>query len=98
MAGTTGPHDVGGVDEDFGPIDIASGSKKYKLWETQTHCLLTLLSKKGLMSVDEVRLTPAARLKVLHRMKLHVQGFETCAESQRSGRLATRSHGGHELL
>lgn len=53
MAGALGPHDVGGlVDES--PIDVESGTKKYKLWELQTHCLLTLLSKQGLITVDEV--------------------------------------------
>lgn len=54
MAGTTGTHDVGGLDDEVGPIDVDSGSRKYKLWELQTHCLLTLLSKKGLITVDEV--------------------------------------------
>lgn len=54
MAGTTGTHDVGGI-LDGGAIDIDSGSKKYKLWEMQTHCMLTLLAKQGLLSVDEVR-------------------------------------------
>lgn len=53
MAGTTGTHDVGGI-LDGGAIDIDSGSKKYKLWEMQTHCMLTLLAKQGLLSVDEV--------------------------------------------
>lgn len=54
MAGTTGTHDIGGLDDESGPIDVESGSKKYKLWELQTHCLVTLLSKKGLITVDEV--------------------------------------------
>lgn len=36
------------------PIDVDSGTKKYKLWEVQTHCLMTLISKKGLLTVDEV--------------------------------------------
>lgn len=53
MAGTTGSHDVGGSLTDA-PIDIDSGSKKYKLWEVQTHCLVTSISKKGLLTVDEV--------------------------------------------
>ena len=53
MAGTTGYHDVGGGMENA-PIDVDSGTKKYKLWEVQTHCLMTLISKKGLLTVDEV--------------------------------------------
>lgn len=53
MAGTTGYHDVGGSTENE-LIDVDSGTKKYKLWEMQTHCLVTLISKKGLMTVDEV--------------------------------------------
>lgn len=54
MAGTTGRHDLGGIVDDA-PIDVDSGTKKYKLWEVQTHSLLSLLSKKGLLTVDEVR-------------------------------------------
>ena len=53
MAGTTGYHDVGGLGDDS-QIDIQSGSKKYKQWELQTHCLMTLLAKQGLITVDEV--------------------------------------------
>lgn len=53
MAGSTGSHDVGGLLDDA-PIDIHSGDKKYQHWEVQTHCLLTLLAKKGLITVDEV--------------------------------------------
>lgn len=53
MAGTTGVHDVGGMSVDAA-IDVASGHKKYQLWELQTHCLVTLLSKRGLLTVDEV--------------------------------------------
>ena len=53
MAGITGRHDVGGITDDA-PIDVSSGSKKYKLWEVQTHSLVSLLSKKGLLTVDEV--------------------------------------------
>ena len=53
MAGTTGGHDVGGIADDA-PIDVVSGTKKYKLWEVQTHSLVSLLSKKGLLTVDEV--------------------------------------------
>ena len=53
MAGTTGVHDVGGLSVDTA-IDVASGHKKYQLWELQTHCLVTLLSKRGLLTVDEV--------------------------------------------
>lgn len=44
---------MGGSSDDA-PIDVDSGSKKYKLWEMQTHCLVTLISKKGLLTVDEV--------------------------------------------
>ena len=57
MAGTLGTHDVGGLANEL-PIDIASGAKKYKQWELQTHCLVTLLSKQGLLSVDEVHIVP----------------------------------------
>ena len=53
MAGTTGVHDVGGLSVDAA-IDIASGHKKFQLWEMQTHCLVTLLCKCGLLTVDEV--------------------------------------------
>ncbi len=53
MAGTTGVHDVGGLSVDAA-IDVASGHKKYQLWELQTHCLVTLLSKRELLTVDEV--------------------------------------------
>ncbi|KAL0020286.1 hypothetical protein WJX77_001565 [Trebouxia sp. C0004] len=28
--------------------------KKYQLWELQTHCLVTLLAKRGFLTVDEV--------------------------------------------
>ncbi|KAL3136313.1 hypothetical protein ABBQ38_005578 [Trebouxia sp. C0009 RCD-2024] len=54
MAGTTGRHDVGGIADDA-PIDVGSGTKKYKLWEVQTHSLVSLLSKQGLLTVDELR-------------------------------------------
>lgn len=53
MAGTTGIHDVGGLSVDAA-IDVASGHKKYQFWELQTHCIVTLLSKRGLLTVDEV--------------------------------------------
>lgn len=53
MAGTTGRHDMGGIKDDA-PIDVHSGTKKYKLWEMQTHSLVSLLSKQGLLTVDEV--------------------------------------------
>ena len=53
MAGMTGRHDVGGIVDDA-PIDVESGTKRYQIWELQTHCLVTLISKKGLLTVDEV--------------------------------------------
>jgi len=53
MAGTTGAHDIGGLSVNAA-IGVASGHKKYQLWELQTHCLVTLLSKCGLLTVDEV--------------------------------------------
>ncbi|DBB01372.1 TPA: hypothetical protein ACH3X1_000040 [Trebouxia sp. C0004] len=54
MTGTTGVHDVGGLLVDAA-IDVASGHKKYQLWELQTHCLVTLLAKRGFLTVDELR-------------------------------------------
>lgn len=66
MAGTTGTHDLGGLEDD-GAIDIASGNKKYQLWELQTHCLVTLLCKQGLLTVDEVRcIAPLLYHRVQH--------------------------------
>ncbi len=81
MAGTTGTHDVGGMLDDAA-IDVASGSKKYKLWELQTHWLVTLLSKKGLLTVDEVR------IKMTH-MALRNKKESLCF-SQRSWLLCCR--------
>lgn len=65
MAGTTGAHDVGGLDAESGQIDVGSGSKKYKLWEIQTHCLVMSLYKKGYFTVDEVRFRCTCQCNVL---------------------------------
>lgn len=71
MAGTTGRHDVGGSIENA-PIDVDSGTKEYKLWEMQTHCLVTLISKKGLLTVDEVYCPGALQVRTSSISLLHV--------------------------
>jgi nitrile hydratase len=56
MAGleTNGVHDLGGsLSELHAPIDRAE--KPYQQWEIAVHALVGLLSKKGLMTVDELR-------------------------------------------
>ena len=55
-----------------GPIDVDSGTKKYKLWEVQTHSLVTLISKKGLLTVDEVQGQVSLRLRITSMFLLHV--------------------------
>ncbi len=71
MAGTTGAHDIGGLSVNAA-IGVASGHKKYQLWELQTHCLVTLLSKCGLLTVDEVCLFAEIRPKVKHGPVFHL--------------------------
>ena len=55
------------------PIDVDSGTKKYKLWEMQTHCLVTLISKKGLLTVDEVQGPFALRVRTSSMSLQHVR-------------------------
>ena len=105
MAGTTGTHDVGGLDDEVGPIDVDSGSKKYKLWELQTHCLLTLLSKKGLITVDEVGVVLllfvfAAVCNAIFAVafKLATLNFLFLAGTERNRRIASSSCESNELL
>ncbi len=74
---------MGGIKSDA-PIDVESGTKKYKLWEVQTHSLVSLLSKKGLLTVDEVRERRMYKSLHLDRhsdVQLHV----TAAEERRRG-------------
>jgi hypothetical protein len=44
-------HDMGGLPA--GPVEISEHD--YALWEKRVDAMLTLLSKKGLMTVDELR-------------------------------------------
>jgi hypothetical protein len=44
-------HDMGGLPA--GPVDATE--HEYALWEKRVDAMLTLLSKKGLMTVDELR-------------------------------------------
>jgi hypothetical protein len=46
-----GVHDIGGLPA--GPIEATEHD--YALWEKRVDALLVLLSKKGLMTVDELR-------------------------------------------
>lgn len=46
-------HDIGGLEAEFGKID--RGEPGYAMWETQTHALLVLLSRQGIVSTDELR-------------------------------------------
>ena len=46
-------HDIGGLQEEFGPIDTREWG--YQLWEMQVHAVLVVLTRKGLMSTDELR-------------------------------------------
>jgi hypothetical protein len=47
-----GYHDIGG--EDFGPVD--RGQHNVEPWEKRVDALLVLLSRKGVITVDELRL------------------------------------------
>ena len=47
-----GYHDIGG--DDAGPIDRTQHD--YALWEKRVDAILVLLSKKGLITIDELRL------------------------------------------
>ncbi len=47
-----GYHDIGG--DDAGPVDKTQHD--YALWEKRVDAILVLLSKKGLITVDELRL------------------------------------------
>eukprot|EP00891_Asterochloris_glomerata_P009983 jgi/Astpho2/9983/Aster-06795 len=53
MSMRIGQQDIGGREEDMGPIDRTE--KTLQEWELQTHSLVSLLSTKGLLSVDELR-------------------------------------------
>ena len=50
---SVGVHDIGGLLEEFGPIDTREWG--YQLWEMEVHAVLVLLTRKGLMSTDELR-------------------------------------------
>ncbi|KAK9812957.1 hypothetical protein WJX72_006391 [[Myrmecia] bisecta] len=52
MFARTGVHDLGGVPDDA-PLDLAEPPVAF--WHRQTHALLTMLSRKGLITVDELR-------------------------------------------
>jgi hypothetical protein len=47
-----GAHDVGGL-EDWGSIDFTD--RAYAYWERQTHAVVWLLTKKGHLTLDELR-------------------------------------------
>ncbi|MCI0637737.1 MAG: nitrile hydratase subunit beta, partial [Gemmataceae bacterium] len=44
-------HDMGGLPA--GPID--QSEHKYEPWEKRTHAMLSLLARRGVMTVDELR-------------------------------------------
>ena len=46
-------HDIGGLQDEFGSIDTREWG--YQLWEMQVHAVLVVLTRKGLMSTDELR-------------------------------------------
>eukprot|EP00092_Neocalanus_flemingeri_P003611 GFUD01003875.1.p1 GENE.GFUD01003875.1~~GFUD01003875.1.p1 ORF type:complete len:443 (+),score=136.99 GFUD01003875.1:43-1371(+) len=50
---STGVHDIGGLEEEFGPIDLREHG--YQLWEMQVHATLVLLAQQGLLTTDELR-------------------------------------------
>ena len=65
---STGIHDIGGLEEEFGPIDLREHG--YQLWEMQvvppvlpacdravcqTHGLLALLFRQGHVTTDQLR-------------------------------------------
>jgi len=50
---STGVHDIGGLEEEFGPIDQREYG--FQLWEMQVHATLVLLSQQGLLTTDELR-------------------------------------------
>lgn len=77
--GLLGVHDVGGTDE-YGRVPHWPDTHEhYQHWERATHALLGVLSRKQLVSLDEVRLlnslwTPTSKsfqvitcLQVLHQ-------------------------------
>ena len=41
-----GVHDIGGLEEEFGPIDTREWG--YQLWEMQVHAVLVLLTRRAL--------------------------------------------------
>jgi nitrile hydratase subunit alpha len=56
------PHDMGGIEELFGPIH--KGSEDLQMWEQQCHALFAVLATKQYFNTDELRrsmedLTPA---------------------------------------
>ena len=46
-------HDIGGLEAEFGPIDRREWG--YQQWEMEVHAVLVVLTRKGLMSTDELR-------------------------------------------
>ena len=68
MMSSLGVHDIGGLEEEFGPVDTREYG--FQLWEMkvmnvmlmfmltqciQVHATLILLTQQGLMSTDELR-------------------------------------------
>jgi hypothetical protein len=51
MKNYRGVHDIGGLPD--GPVEVSEHD--YALWEKRVDALLVLLTKKGLMTVDELR-------------------------------------------
>ena len=41
-----GVHDIGGLEEEFGPVDTREWG--YQLWEMQVHAVLVLLTRRAL--------------------------------------------------
>ena len=41
-----GVHDIGGLEEEFGPLDTREWG--YQLWEMQVHAVLVLLTRRAL--------------------------------------------------
>ena len=52
-SGNLGPHDIGGLEEEFGAIDRTE--KVFHLWEMQTHGILVVLVREGFLTTDELR-------------------------------------------
>jgi len=52
-SGKMGAHDIGGLEGEYGAIDRTE--KGFHLWEMQTHGILVLLVRQGLLTTDELR-------------------------------------------